>query len=95
MIARLACMATFMAAVSSATIAQGSAGKAGEVVIAANGAPVAPWIEHRVCDENDKCSLMIVNKATREVARLDGRLTSMFKATGSGKEVVRAYDKLF
>lgn len=69
------------------------AGKTGEVVMSSNGAPGAAWVERTICDEG-KCRTLVINRTTREIARVDGRLTSAFKTTGSGKEIVRAYDKL-
>ena len=89
---------TFLAsaAICSGAMAQTgtppTAGKAGEVVITSNGTPSAAWVERKVCDE-EKCYVLVLNRSTREIARLDGRLTSAFKATGSGKEVIRAHDK--
>lgn len=84
------------AMVCSSALAQAAktvpAGKTGEVVMSANGAPSAAWVERKICDE-DKCRTLVINRTTREIARVDGRLTSAFKVTGSGKEIVRAYDK--
>ncbi len=92
MIDRIAWLAVCAALASSAALAQRTPGKAGEVVISAEGTLSDPWAEREVCDEM-RCRKIVVNTVTGEVARLDGRLTSPFKATGSGKEVVRAYEK--
>lgn len=90
--AKLPWIVVCAALAASGAAAQGSAGQVGEVVISANGALNAPWEERSVCDEGE-CLLLVVNATTQEIARVDGRLTSLFKATGSGQEVVRAHTK--
>ena len=72
-------------------VAQG-ASVVGEVVVQRDGTPNAPWEEKQICSEG-VCKLIIVNSLTREVARVDGRLTSLFGTTGVGSEVVRKYPK--
>jgi len=62
----------------------------GELVIAQDGALQSPWIEKQTCDDAGVCRTLIMNSQTLEVARVNGRLTSAFAATGDGLEIERA-----
>lgn len=66
----------------------------GEIVIAQSGALQGQWIEKRTCDDADVCRTLIMNSQTLEVARVNGRLTSAFAATGRGLEIERAEPEL-
>lgn len=62
------------------------------VVQSADGKLLSPWVEKRVCPTrgDTTCRNVIVDPATREIAKLDNRWTSKFEATGNGLEVRRA-----
>lgn len=62
------------------------------IVVSADGKLAAPWVEKRVCPTRGPttCRDLIINPATREIAKLDDQWTSKFKATGNGLEVRRA-----
>jgi len=61
----------------------------GEIVIAQDGLLQGSWIEKRTCDDAGVCRRLIMNSQTLEVARVNGRLTSAFAATGDGLEIER------
>lgn len=63
--------------------------KSGEIVVAADGAIVAPWMEFKRCDLRKKCVQLIANPVTHEIARLDGHWSTRFGPTGVGEEVKR------
>jgi hypothetical protein len=90
MICRTLLVAGLLVALGAATAgAQVSTPNAGEVIITSEGQPVSPWIEKKVC-EDDVCRQIVLNPETREIARLNGRLTSIFELSGNGEEVRRA-----
>lgn len=62
----------------------------GEIIVAANGTPTAPWKEIQNCDETRKCVVILRNSTTHEIARVGERLSTRFVPTGNGKEVRRA-----
>jgi len=83
-------VAGLLAALSAATAgAQVSTPNAGEVIIKPEGQLVSPWVEQKVCEEG-VCRQIVLNPETREIARLNGRLTSIFELSGNGEEVRRA-----
>ena len=75
----------------NAARAQAASQYVGEIVIDTSGKPVAPWAERQICSGDTKnCRVILINSDTLEVAKVAGRWTSEFEATGKGAEGRRA-----
>lgn len=76
---------------TGAAAGQGAKAYKGEIVMTAEGAILAPWVEKQVCSASrGTCRTMIVNSKTSEIALLGDKLSTHFERTGNGLEVQRA-----
>lgn len=67
--------------------AQAASQYVGEIVMDASGKPMAPWTERQICRQGAvNCRIILINSKTLEVAKVGGRWTSEFEATGRGSE---------
>jgi hypothetical protein len=71
-----------------------------EAVTDASGKVLAPWIRSKSCASSsggrETCQLVIINSATREIARVGDVWATKFAPTGNGSEVKRletSFDK--
>ncbi|MEY2758114.1 MAG: hypothetical protein RIR33_1892 [Pseudomonadota bacterium] len=64
-----------------------------ELVVTSDGRLVEPWARGKTCSTDaagqEICRWVVINKTTREIARVGDQLASKFALTGNGNEVRR------
>ena len=85
----LALLMVALGAVSETASAQLSSLADSDIVIKQDGTLNSPWVEQTICPANEACLKVVRNPVTREIASIDGQLSTVFKQTGAGREVIR------